>query len=43
MAFGKRKHTDVNGLDVLDDVKEPFSFANFEDHIVGRIKKIKRC
>lgn len=43
MAFGKRKHTDVNGLDVLDDVKEPFSFANFfEDHIVGRIKKIKK-
>lgn len=43
MAFRKRKQADVNGLDVLDDVKEPFSFANFfEDHIVGRIKKIKK-
>ena len=40
MAFRKRKNADVNGLDVLEDVKEPFSFANFfEDHVVGRIKK----
>lgn len=43
MAFRKRKNADVNGLDVLEDVKEPFSFANFfEDHVVGRIKKIKK-
>lgn len=43
MAFGKRKKQDEVGLDVLTEMKEPFSFANFfEDHVVGRIKKIKK-
>ena len=43
MAFGKRKKQDDVGLDVLTEMKEPFSFANFfEDHVVGRIKKIKK-
>lgn len=42
MAFGKKKDA-ADGLDVLTDIKEPFSFANFfEEHVVERVKKIKR-
>lgn len=40
MAWKKKQEDD--GLDVLAELKEPFSFANFyEDHVVGRIKKLK--
>lgn len=39
--FGKKKQED-SGLDVISEIKEPFSFANFfEDHVVERYKKIK--
>ena len=38
----KKKHKN-DGLDVLDEIKEPFSFASFyEDHIVKNVKKIKK-
>lgn len=41
MAFGKKK--DNEGLEVLNEMKEPFSFAGFfEEHIVERAKKIKK-
>lgn len=37
----KRKQED-DGLDVITELKEPFSFAAFyEDHIIGRARKIK--
>lgn len=39
--FGKKKEDDA-GLDVISEIKEPFSFANFfEEHVVERYKKIK--
>lgn len=42
MSFSKKKQ-DNSGLDVLTEIKEPFSFANFyEDHVIGTIKKIKK-
>lgn len=42
MAFGKKKNKD-EGLDVLTEIKEPFSLANFfEEHVVERYKKIRK-
>lgn len=39
--FKKQKGDD--GLDVITELKEPFSFANFyEDHVLGRIKRLKK-
>lgn len=41
--FGKKNQAAEDGLDVLTEIKEPFSFANFfEDHVVGRIRAIKQ-
>lgn len=41
--MGRKKHKPDEGLDVLTEIKEPFSFAGFyETHIVERIKNIKR-
>lgn len=46
MAFGKKKDqasADENGLDILTEVKEPFSFSNFfETHIVEKARQAKR-
>lgn len=42
MFNSKKKEADI-GLDVLEDIKEPFSFASFyETYIVENIKKIKK-
>lgn len=42
MIFQKKKKED-NGLDVIEDLKEPFSFANFfEEHIVMRWRAFKK-
>lgn len=42
MAFKKKKNKDVTDLSIVDDYKEPFTWRNFwDEHIVGRIKKIK--
>lgn len=41
MAFWNKEKKD-QGLDVLDNIKEPFSFANFfEDHVVTRYKQFR--
>ena len=40
--FGKKKKEDT-GLDVLTEIKEPFSFANFfEEQVVERYKKLRK-
>lgn len=41
MIFQRKKKED-DGLDIIENVKEPFSFANFvEDHIITKWKKFK--
>lgn len=43
MAFGKKKKDADAGLDVLEELKEPFSFSNFfEEQVVERWRKLRK-
>lgn len=44
MAFGrKKKKQEDSGLDVLEEIKEPFSFSNFfEEQVMERFRKAKK-
>lgn len=43
MAFGKKKKQADTGLDVLEELKEPFSFSNFfEEQVMERFRKAKK-
>ena len=43
MAFGRKKKNEEDGLDVLEELKEPFSFSTFfEEQVVERFRKLKK-
>lgn len=40
--FKKKKKSEDEDLSIIEDYKEPFTWSNFwEDHVIGRYKKIK--